>query len=114
MARIKPGKETRARHKRVLKLAKGYRQQKSKIFRRAQEAVLHAGQYAYSGRKKRKRDFRQLWITRISQAVEKKGMKYHDFIFNLKKNNILLDRKILATLIAEDPKTFTTLISSLK
>lgn len=114
MARIKPGKETRARHKRVLKLAKGYRQQKSKIFRRAQEAVLHAGQYAYVGRKKRKRDFRRLWITRISQAVEKEGIKYHDFISGLKKANILLDRKILADLILTDPKTFSSIVSSVK
>lgn len=110
MARIKPGKETRKKHKKVLKLAKGYRQQRSKIFRRAQEAILHAGQYAYIGRKNRKRDFRRLWILRISEAVKKEGLRYSDFIAGLKKANILLDRKILADLVLNDPQTFSLII----
>ena len=114
MARIKPGKETRKRHKKVLELAKGYRQQKSKIYRRAQEAILHAGQYAYVGRKNRKRDFRRLWILRISEAVKKEGMNYSDFINKLKKAKIELDRKILADLVVNDPVTFSVIVARVK
>lgn len=114
MARIKPGKETRKKHKRLLKLAKGYRQERSKIVRRAHEAVLHAGQYAYVGRKLRKRNFRQLWILRINEAVKKEGLKYNEFISKLKKANILLDRKILAELVTTDPQVFSQIIAKIK
>lgn len=113
MARIKPGKTTRARHKKILKLAKGYRQSRSKIYRRASEATLHAGQYAYVGRKDKKRDFRRLWILRIGQAVQKEGLKYSQFIFKLKKAKIEIDRKILAELVSSDPSTFSQIISTL-
>lgn len=114
MARIKPGKETRKKHKRLLKLAKGYRQSRSKIVRRAHEAVLHAGQYAYVGRKNKKRNFRALWILRINEAVKKEGLKYNQFINNLKKANIIIDRKILAELVTTDPVTFSQIIAKVK
>jgi len=114
MARIKPGKETRKRHKKVLKLAKGYRQQRSKIFRRAQEAILHAGQYAYVGRKQKKREFRKIWIIRISEAVKKEGLPYSEFIARLKKAKIELDRKILADLVLNDPKAFNLVLDMVK
>lgn len=114
MARIKPGKETRFRHKKILKLARGYRQQKSKIYRRAKEAVLHAGQYAYHGRKLKKRDFRQLWILRISEAVKKQGLNYSEFINKLKNKKIELDRKILADLVVNDSSTFLAIVQKVK
>lgn len=114
MSRIKRGKVSRRKHKKVLKLAKGYLALKSRSIRKAKEAVLHAGQYAYHGRKLRKRDFRQLWITRIAEAVKQEGLSYSVFINKLKKANIELDRKILSYLVVNDPPTFKLVVDKVK
>src|SRR3989344_5496053 len=98
MARIKRGVVSRRKHKKVLKLAKGYLALKSRAIRPAKQAVLHAGQYAFHGRKLRKRDFRALWIVRIGEAAKREGISYSVFMNKLKKNNIELDRKILGDL----------------
>ena len=86
MVRIKGGVKTRARHKKVLKMAKGFWMTRHKQFKKAKEAVLHAGEYAFAGRKHRKRDFRQLWIMRMNAALRELGMKYSIFINKLKVN----------------------------
>ena len=93
MARVKGAMATRKRHKRVLKLAKGYRGAKSKLFRTAKQAVMKSLTYAYRDRKQKKRNFRQLWITRISAAAKLNGMNYSQFMNGLKKSNITLNRK---------------------
>ena len=95
-------------------MTKGYRGTKSKLVKVAKEAALHAGQYAYHGRKLRKRDFRTLWITRIAEAVKKEDLSYSVFIDKLHKTNITLDRKILSNLIVEDPKTFKHIVDKVK
>ena len=100
--------------KKLLNLTKGYRGTKSRLVRVAKEASLHAGQYAFHGRKLRKRDNRALWIVRIGEAVKKEGLSYSVFMNKLKKANIQLDRKILSELVVEDPETFKKIVSSLK
>lgn len=112
--RVKGGFVQRRKHKKVLKAAKGYFGARSKLFRRAQEAVLHAGAYAFAGRKDRKSDFRKLWIIRINAALQPFGIKYSEFIKNLKEKNIKLDRKILATLALDRPEVFKQIITSIK
>jgi large subunit ribosomal protein L20 len=114
MARIKRGTVSRRKHNKLLGLTKGYRGTKSKLVKVAKEAALHAGQYAYHGRKLRKRDFRTLWITRISEAVKKEDLSYSVFIDKLHKANIGLDRKILSNLIVEDPQTFQQIVDKVK
>ena len=114
MVRIKGGVKTRARHKKVLKMAKGFWMTRHKQFKKAKEAVLHAGEYAFAGRKHRKRDFRQLWIMRMNAALRELGMKYSIFINKLKVNKIELDRKMLAKLALEDKNTFSEIVNSLK
>jgi len=114
MARIKRGIVSRRKHKKILKLTKGYLALKSRAVRVAKQASLHAGQYAYHGRKLRKRDFRALWITRISQAVKQEGLSYSVFINKLKKANIELDRKILSSLVVDDPNTFKLVVDKIK
>jgi len=114
MARIKRGTVSRRKHKKVLKLAKGYLGLRSRSIRKAKEAVLHAGDYAYHGRKLKKRDFRQLWITRISEAVRQEGLSYSVFINKLKKARIELDRKILSDLVVNDPATFKRVVDKIK
>jgi large subunit ribosomal protein L20 len=114
MARIKRGTVSRRKHNKLLGLTKGYRGTKSKLVKVAREAVLHAGQYAYHGRKLRKRNFRTLWIIRISEAVKKENISYSVFIDKLKKANIMLDRKILSNLIVEDPATFKVIVDKVK
>jgi large subunit ribosomal protein L20 len=104
--RIKTGPTRRKKHKKVLKLTKGFRMTKSRLIKVAKEAALHAGQYAYHGRKLRKRDFRTLWIQRINAALTDTGMSYSRFIKALKDNQIELDRKILAELAVNDPEVF--------
>ena len=99
MARIKGAMMTRKRRKKTLKLAKGYFGAKSKLFRTAKQAVMKSGQYAYIGRKQRKRDFRRLWITRISAACRANGVNYSSFMNGLKKANIELNRKMLSCLL---------------
>lgn len=114
MPRTKTGTVRRAKHKKVLGLAKGFRGTNSRLFKRAHEAVLHAGQYAYVGRKLRKRDFRKLWILRINAALKQIDQKlsYSRFINNLKKSNIQLNRKMLAELAVSDKATFQKVVET--
>jgi len=114
MARVKGAMMTRKRRKKVLKLAKGYYQGKSKLFRTAKEAVMKSGQYAYIGRKQRKRDFRRLWITRISAAAKLNGMNYSTFMNGLKKAGVTLNRKMLSEIAIADAAAFTALAEQAK
>ena len=114
MVRIKGGVRTRAKHKKVLKMAKGFWMTRHKQFRKVKEAVLHAGEYAFKGRKLRKRDFRKLWIIRMNAALRELGMKYSIFINKLKVNKIELDRKILSQLAVEHPGTFKKVVEKVK
>lgn len=114
MARIKRGTVSRRKHKKVLKSTKGYLALKSRAVRIAKQAALHAGQYAYHGRKLKKRDFRQLWIIRIGEAVKQEGLSYSVFINKLKKAKIELDRKILSDLVVNDPATFKLVVDTAK
>lgn len=109
MARIKGAMMTRKRRKKVLKLAKGYYGAKSKLFRVAKEAVMKSGQYAYIGRKQKKRNFRSLWITRISAACKMNGMNYSTFMHGLKTAGIEINRKMLAEMAINDAAAFTQL-----
>ncbi|NLC57507.1 MAG: 50S ribosomal protein L20 [Armatimonadetes bacterium] len=110
MARVKRGMMTRKRHNEVLKLAKGYRGAKHRLFRQAHESVMHAGQYAYRDRRQRKRDFRRLWITRISAACKLNGLPYNRFIEGLTKAGVAIDRKILADLAVNDAAAFAEIV----
>ena len=114
MARIKGALATRKRRKKVLKLAKGYWGAKSKHFKMAKQAVMKSGNYAYIGRKQRKRDFRRLWITRISAAAQLNGMNYSTFMNGLKKANVGLNRKMLAEIAVADPAAFAALVKTAK
>lgn len=112
--RVKRGIVSKRKHNKLATLTKGYRGTKSRLVRKQQEAVLHAGAYAFHGRKLRKRDIRALWITRIGEAVKKEGISYSVLINKLKKDKIELDRKILSELVLNDPKTFKKIVSSVK
>ena len=114
MARIKGALATRKRRKKILKLAKGYYGAKHKLFKTAKEAVMKSGQYAYIGRRQKKRDFRRLWITRISAAAKMNGMNYSTFMNGLKKAGIMLNRKMLAEIAVSDPAAFTALVEKAK
>ena len=114
MARVKGAMMTRKRRKKVLKLSKGYFGAKSKLFRTAKQAVMKSGQYAYIGRKNKKRDFRRLWITRISAGCKANGTNYSTFINGLKKANIGLNRKMLSEIAINDPAAFTALVEKAK
>lgn len=114
MVRIKGGVRTRAKHKKVLKMAKGYWMTRHKQIKKAKESVLHAGEYAFKGRKLRKRDFRQLWIIRMNAALRELGTKYSAFISKLKLNKIELDRKILSQIVVEHPKIFKKIVEKAK
>ncbi|MBI2611837.1 50S ribosomal protein L20 [Candidatus Gottesmanbacteria bacterium] len=114
MARIKRGVISRRKHTKLLRQTSGYRMSKHRLVKAAKEAALHAGQYAYAGRRKRKRDFRRLWITRISQAVRGFDMNYSTFMKKIKDKNINLDRKILSDLVLNDPQTFKSLVDKVK
>ena len=114
MARVKGAMMTRKRRKKVLKLAKGYFGGKSRLFRTAKEAVMKSGRYAYIGRKQRKRDFRKLWITRISAACRMNGMNYSTFMDGLKKAGITLNRKMLSEIAIADPAAFASLVEKAK
>ncbi|SUO93551.1 50S ribosomal protein L20 [Suttonella ornithocola] len=109
MARVKRGVQARARHKKVLKAAKGYYNARRKVFRVANQAVIKAGQYAYRDRKAKKRQFRQLWIIRINAGARQHGLSYSRFINGLKKAGIAIDRKILAELAVYDKAVFAVL-----
>lgn len=114
MARIKGAIMTRKRRKKVLKLAKGYYGAKSKHFKMAKQAVYKSGQYAYIGRKQKKRNFRQLWITRISAGCKMNGMNYSTFMNGLKRAGITLNRKMLSEIAINDPAAFTALTEQAK
>lgn len=114
MARVKGGVTAKKRHKKVLKQAKGYYGAKSKLYRPANQAVMKSLNYAYSGRKQRKRDFRKLWIARINAAARLNGMNYSTFINGLKKSNIEINRKVLSELAIHDPEGFTKLVEIAK
>lgn len=114
MAHVKRGVVAGRKHRKLLKLAKGYRQNRSRNVKQAREAVLHAGQYAFKGRKMTKRMYRALWNIRISEALKKEGISYSVFINMLKKGNVGLDRKILSNLVTEDPDTFKKIVQEVK
>lgn len=114
MSRVKRGIVSRRKHKKLLSLTKGYRGTKSRLVKVAKEASLHAGAYAFHGRKLRKRDARTQWITRIGEAVKQQDISYSVFINKLKKANIQLDRKILSDLLINDPETFKKIVDSAK
>ncbi len=114
MARVKGGPKTRRRHKRILKMAKGYYGSRRTMFYIANETVERALQYAFRDRKVKKRDFRKLWIQRINAAVRPHGLSYSAFIGSLKKKNIGLDRRVLARLAAVDPAGFDAVVTAAK
>ena len=114
MARVKGALMTRNRRKKTLKLAKGYFGAKSKHFKMAKQAVMKSGNYAYIGRKQRKRDFRRLWITRISAACRMNNISYSVFMNGLKKANIALNRKMLAEIAVSDEAAFKALVEKAK
>ena len=112
MARVKTAKITRKKHKKVLKMAKGYYGAKSIRFRMAKPAVMKSGQYAYVGRKLKKRDFRRLWIARINAASRANGVNYSTLINGMKKNEINVNRKMLAEMAVSDPASFAELVKA--
>ncbi len=114
MSRVKRGVMTRKRHKKLLKQTKGYRGQRGNVFRKAKETLLRALQFAYIGRKQRKRDFRALFITRISAACKSNDLSYSKFMHGLKKLDIELNRKMLAQLAVFEPAVFSQLTNQVK
>lgn len=114
MPRVKRGVQARSRHKKILKLAKGYYGARSRVFRVAKQAVIKAGQYAYRDRRVRKRQFRALWIARINAAARLNDLSYSRFISGLKKANIAIDRKVLADIAVHDQATFTAIVEKAK
>ena len=114
MPRVKRGVTARARHKKVLKAAKGYYGARSRVYRVAKQAVIKAKQYAYRDRKQRKRQFRALWIIRINAAVREHGLSYSRFINGLKKASIEIDRKLLADLAIHNKDAFTAIVEQVK
>lgn len=114
MARVKGALATRKKHKRVLKMAKGYYGAKSKLYKTAKQAVMKSLVYAYTGRKLRKRDFRRLWITRISAAAKMNGMNYSTFMHGLKLAGVEMNRKMLSEIAIADPAAFAVLVEKAK
>ena len=114
MPRVKSGVTAHKRHKKILKLAKGYRGARSKLFKKANETVLKAGAYAYRDRRAKKREIRRLWITRINVAARINGISYSKLIFGLTKAGVAVDRKIMADLAVTDPNAFTKLVDIAK
>ena len=114
MARIKGATMTRKRRNKVLKLAKGYYGSKHALFKTAKQAVMKSGNYAYIGRKQKKREFRQLWIARISAGCKANGMNYSTFMNGLKKAGVTLNRKMLSEIAIADPAAFTALVEQVK
>ena len=112
--RIKRGVVSKRKHNKLKALTKGYRGTKHRLIKMQHEAALHAGAYAYHGRKLRKRDIRALWITRIGEAAKQEGISYSVLINKLKKDKVELDRKILADLVVNDPETFKKILASVK
>lgn len=114
MTRVKRGIRTRARHKKVLKQAKGYFGHKSRVFKVANQQVMKSLNYAYRDRRNKKREFRKLWIIRINAAARLNGLSYSRFINGMNKANITLDRKVLADIAVHDPAGFTSLCEQAK
>jgi large subunit ribosomal protein L20 len=114
MPRVKRGVTARARHKKVLALAKGFRGRRKNVFRIAKQAVMKAGQYAYRDRRAKKRVFRQLWIARINAAAREQGLTYSKFMNGIKKAAIEIDRKVLADLAVHDPAAFGSIVAKVK
>lgn len=114
MTRVKRGLVSKRKHKKVLEQTKGFRGTKRRLTKVAREAALHAGAYAYHGRKLKKRDFRSLWIVRIGEAAKKEGVSYSSLMDKLKKAEIKLDRKILSDLVLNDAETFKKIVDSVK
>ena len=114
MPRVKRGVTARARHKKVLALAKGFRGRRGNVFRVAKQAVMKAGQYAYRDRRNKKRVFRRLWITRINAAARELGLTYSQFITGLNKAQIGLDRKVLADIAVHDKAAFAGIVNQVK
>ncbi len=114
MARVKGAMMTRKRRNKTLKLAKGYWGSKSKHFKMAKQAVMKSGNYAYIGRKQKKREFRQLWIARISAAAKMNGMNYSTLMNGLKKAGVTLNRKMLSEIAINDPAGFTAIVEKAK
>ncbi|MBI3379204.1 50S ribosomal protein L20 [Candidatus Gottesmanbacteria bacterium] len=112
--RIKRGTVSHRKHKKLLKITSGYRMSKHRLVKVAKEAFLHAGQYAYQGRRQKKSNFRRLWISRISSAVRTRGLTYSQFSAQLKKAQIQLDRKVLANLIVTDGEAFRQIVDKVK
>ena len=111
--RVKGGTVRKRRHKKILKKTKGYRMTKSKLYKVANEAYMHAGQYSYDHRRKRNSQFRRLWIQRINAACKQNDMKYNDFMHGLKEKNIELNRKVLADIALNNPEVFSFIAKSL-
>ena len=114
MPRAKTGVVRRKRHKKILKKTKGYYLTRSKLFKRAHEAFVKAGEYAFAGRKLKKRDMKSLWIVRLNAALRAQGLNYSTFIKNLKNTNIELDRKVLSELAARRPEVFNKIVEKAK
>jgi large subunit ribosomal protein L20 len=114
MSRVKRGVQAHRRHKKILKLAKGYYGARSRVFRVAKQAVIKAGQYAYRDRRQRKRQFRALWIARINAGARMNGLSYSRLISGLKKSSIEIDRKVLADLAIHDTAVFTAIVEKAK
>ena len=114
MPRVKRGVTARARHKKVLEQAKGYRGRRNNVYRIAKEAVMKAGQYQYRDRRQKKREFRALWIARINAAVRELGLSYSAFMAGMKRANIEIDRKVLADLAVRDKAAFAQIAGQAK
>ncbi len=114
MPRVKRGVTARARHKKILALAKGFRGRRKNVYRVAKQAVMKAGQYAYRDRRNKKRDFRRLWIARINAATRELGLTYSQFINGMNKAGITLDRKVLADIAVHDKAAFATIVAQAK
>ena len=114
MPRVKRGVTARARHKKILALAKGFRGRRKNVFRIAKQAVMKAGQYAYRDRRAKKREFRRLWIARINAASRELGLTYSKFMNGLKKASIEIDRKVLADMAVNDPAAFGSIVAKVK
>lgn len=114
MPRVKRGLTSHRKHKKLLNLTKGFQGHRSTLVRQAKESSLHAGQYAFAGRRQRRRDMRKLWITQMGIALKAEGTSYSKFMASLKTNNITLDRKVLAEIAVKDLSTFKKIISEVK
>ena len=114
MPRVKRGVTARARHKKIIDLAKGYRGRRGNVYRIAKQAVMKAGQYAYRDRRAKKREFRRLWIARINAGSRALGLTYSKFIAGIKKASIEIDRKVLADMAVNDPAAFASIVEKAK